>query len=78
MKTATRGCYRTLKATQKYRWEHFWGSALGDRAPTDPKGVPRDQNFWSKIFGPKFFSYHPHMMFIYVIFRFISKKLKFI
>ena len=50
MKTATRGCYRTLKATQKYRWEHFWGRALGDRAPMDPKGVPRDQNFWSKIF----------------------------
>ena len=50
MKTATRGCCRTLKTTQKYRWEHFWGRALGDRAPTDPKGVPWDQNFGSNFF----------------------------
>ena len=24
--------------------------ALGDRGPMDPRGVPWDQNFWSKIF----------------------------
>ena len=36
--------------TQIFPHKHFWGRALGDRAPTDPKGVPWDQNFGSKNF----------------------------
>ena len=49
-KTATRGSFWTLRTTQKVMWENQLGRDLAKRAQVDPKGVPWDQNFWSKIF----------------------------
>ena len=50
MKTATRGTFKTLQATQKSMWGKIWGRDLANKTRVDPRGVPWDQNFSSKIF----------------------------
>ena len=39
-----------IKSCRKLKNYVALDCALGDRGPMDPRGVPWDQNFWSKIF----------------------------
>ena len=39
-------------------WHALWCRSARDHGPSDPRGVPRDQNFWLKIFLISFSNDH--------------------